>query len=79
MKEVKEALSGLTASVEKSTEEGRWVERATHRKKLIRVHNATAHPGHHSHWLYRKILCNARDATESEIFCPGYLSDLMVF
>ena len=26
-----------------------------------------------------KIPCSLWDATESEIFCPGYLSDLMVF
>ena len=38
-----------------------------------------AHPGHHSHLPYMKILYNVWDATECEIFCPGYLSDLMVF
>ena len=34
MKEVKEKLTSLTASAEKSTQEGLLVERATHRKKL---------------------------------------------
>ena len=38
-----------------------------------------AHPGHHSHLPYMKILYSVWDATECEIFCPGYLSDLMVF
>ena len=33
MKEVKEKLTCLTASAEKSTQEGELVERATHRKK----------------------------------------------
>ena len=34
MKEVKERLTSLTASVEKSTQEGELVERATQKKKL---------------------------------------------
>ena len=38
-----------------------------------------AHPGHHSHLPYMKILFSVWNATECEIFCPGYLSDLMVF
>ena len=33
MKEVKEKLTSLTASVEKSTQEGQLVERATQKKK----------------------------------------------
>ena len=35
MKEVKEKLTCLTASAEKSTQEGELVERATHRKKRL--------------------------------------------
>ena len=35
MKEVKEKLTCLTASAEKSTQEGELVERATHRKKKV--------------------------------------------
>ena len=34
MKEVKERLTSLTAAVEKSTQEGELVERATQKKKL---------------------------------------------
>ena len=34
MKEVKERLTSRTASVEKSTQEGELVERATQKKKL---------------------------------------------
>ena len=34
MKEVKENLTSLTASVEKNTQEGQLVERATQEKKL---------------------------------------------
>ena len=36
MKEVKEKLTSLTASVEKSTQEGQLVERATQKKKVIK-------------------------------------------
>ena len=36
MKEVKEKLTSLTASAEKSTQEGQLVERATHRKKVMK-------------------------------------------
>ena len=34
--EVKEKLTSLTASTEKSTQEGLLVERATYRKKIIK-------------------------------------------
>ena len=37
MKEVKERLTSLTASVEKNTQEGEVVERATQKKKLWRA------------------------------------------
>ena len=36
MKEVKEKLTSLTASVEKSTQEGQLVERATQKKKVMK-------------------------------------------
>ena len=36
MKEVKEKLTSLIASAEKSTQEGQFVERATHRKKIVK-------------------------------------------
>ena len=36
MKEVKEKLTTLTASAEKSAQEGQLVERATHRKKVMK-------------------------------------------
>ena len=36
MKEVKEKLTSLIASAEKSTHEGQFVERATHRKKIVK-------------------------------------------
>ena len=39
MKEVKEKLTSLTASAEKSGQEGQLVERATHNKKIIKSDN----------------------------------------